>query len=172
MAPSHARKITWLVASISLLAAVFLARGAVPFFREQARGVAMARAAQHQLEELRQENERAACASNLAALGQLLDAYTRRLDNAKRLLPDSLQQAVTDGERGILNCPAGRQPYVYVGKGRSIGNVGSDFVTVYEPLTAHGDGSHFLFADRRVEWMDKAKAEGVIRRLQAGQNPP
>jgi hypothetical protein len=170
MTTSHVRTITLLVAAVSVLAAVVLARIGVPLFREQARGVAMARAAQQQMADLRQENERAACAAHLATLGQLLDAYVHRSDNTKRLLPDSLQQAVTEGERDTLSCPAGRQPYVYLGKGRR--NLGPDVVTVYEPLTAHGDGAHFLFADRRVEWMDKPKAEGVIRRLQAGQNPP
>lgn len=173
MTTTQVRKITVLFALISLLfAAVILFGGAMPYFREQARGVAMARAAQQQMADLRQENERAACASRLATLGQLLDAYTHRADNTGRLLPDSLQQAVTDGKRDILSCPAGEEPYLYAGKGLGIGKVGSHFVTIYEPLKAHGDGAHFLFADRHVEWMDKAKAEGVIQRLQAGQNPP
>jgi len=172
MATSHSRTITWLLAGVSLLAVVTLARSAMPFFREQARGVKMTRASQQQLADLRQENERAACASHLAALGQLLDAYTHQADNTKRLLPDSLQQAVSDAERDILSCPADSEPYVYVGKNRAIEKVAPNFVTVYEPLSAHGDGAHFLFADRHVEWMDKAKAETVIRQLEDGHNPP
>lgn len=172
MATSPARKITWMFAAVSLLGAVLLARTAVPLLREQARGVAMARAAQQQMTDLRQENERAACAAQLATLGQRLDAYTHKADNAGRRLPDCLQQAVADRERDILTCPVGSEPYVYLAKGRSVDKLGPNFVTVYEPLSAHGDGAHFLFADRRIEWMEKGKAESVMRRLEAGQNPP
>jgi hypothetical protein len=172
MAAPQSRTITWLLAATSVLAVVILARRSSPLFREQARGVTMVRAAQRQLADLRQEDERAACASHLSALGQLLDAYAHRSDNAKRLLPESLQQAVSDGDRGILSCPVGAQPYIYLGKGRDTGTLGSGFVTVYEPITAHEDGAHFLFADRHVEWMDKARAETVIRQLETGHNPP
>ena len=172
MAAPQSRTITWLLAASSVLAVVVLARNGMPLLRAQARGVTMVRASQRQLAEIRQEDERAACASHLAALGQLLDAYAHKPANTKRLLPESLRQAVGDGEAGILSCPVGAQPYVYVGKGRDIATLGSRFVTVYEPITAHEDGAHFLFADRHVEWMDKAKAETVIRQLETGHNPP
>lgn len=170
MTSSQVRTIPLLLTGGSILATILLARTAVPFFRDQARGVAMARAAQQQMADLRQQNERAACASRLVALGQLLNAYTRK-PAEKRLLPDSLQ-ALAEGDQSMLRCPAGSQTYIYLGKARDVGKVGRRFVTVYEPLAAHEEGAHFLFVDGHVEWMDKSKAEGVIRQLQAGQNPP
>src|SRR5690349_12607765 len=83
MAAPQSRTITWLLAATSALGVVILARNSRPLLRAQARGVAMVRASQRQLADVRQEDERAACESHLAALGQLLDAYAHKPANTK-----------------------------------------------------------------------------------------
>lgn len=63
--------------------------------------------------------------------------------------------------------------YVYLGKGMStIKDHDPKEVVVYEPVSNHGDGANFLFADGHSAYIEKKSAERMIQDLEAGINPP
>lgn len=128
------------------------------------------------------------CGSNLRQIGQALLLYA--YDNGGAL-PEGLGQlpVVLDMSFEVLCCPAtatarpdGRTPseqasrfgpenldYVYHARGLTM-PLPPDRPIVCEPISNHGTGMNVLFGDGRVEFVEIADAERIMRRVDAGQS--
>ncbi len=60
-----------------------------------------------------------------------------------------------------MSSEPGHLSYVYLGKGLT-DKAGADVLLAYEPVGHHGDKSHLLFVDGRVEFVPNAKAKSII----------
>jgi hypothetical protein len=134
----------------------------------------------------REAGRRIACQSNLRQVGVAVSAYGA---DHRGWLPPSLAPVLAQGylpRPSAVVCPstdhvpsfgatAPQQAanldagphlsYVYVGAGLRLQDLAAPATVVltYEPLANHGGaGSHFLFADGYVEWVESPRAEQLI----------
>ena len=131
-------------------------------------------------------SKRQLCALNLMQVGQALRQYA--IDNDRGQFPPDLVAlyANTDIQPEVFICPnttlapAMRgQPlvfgktlsFVYIGNGLT-DSAANNVVLAYEPITNHGNGSNFLFADGRVRFLPRRQARAMVAQLEAGTNPP
>ena len=125
------------------------------------------------LERGRESASQALCASRLQRLGQALQQYAPAHGNR---FPDRLEALVAAGAvpADALLCPAGRDssaPYLYAASGMSANN-DKDLVLVYEPLSNHDrKGMHVLFADGRIQFISRAKAQVILDQQVKGERP-
>ncbi len=144
------------------------------------------------LNRARETANRVKCASNLRQIGQAILLYANENRSA---YPQSLDQLVltqditaecfvcpsTNDTKATGNTPqaivtdmagGGHVSYVYVGEGMT-SNVSPDAVVAYEPFGNHADeGTNILFGDGHVAFFSKARADRMIKQLEAGRNAP
>ncbi len=140
----------------------------------------------------RETANRVKCASNLRQIGHAILLYANENRGA---YPQSLDQLVltqditadcfvcpsTNDTKATGNTPqaivtdmagGGHLSYVYVGKGMT-SNVSPEAVVAYEPFSNHADeGTNVLFGDGHVAFLNKRRADRMIKQVEAGQNPP
>ena len=133
----------------------------------------------------REVANRIKCASNLRQIGEALTIYANTHGHQ---FPDDLSALLPGGDlySSTLVCPSSNDDpafgattqavaanltaphhcsYVFLGKGLSQPTP-SDRVIAYEPLEHHQRmGINVLFADMRVEWLDRTQAELLLARL-------
>jgi prepilin-type processing-associated H-X9-DG protein len=137
----------------------------------------------------RQTANQVKCASNLRQIGLALLLYSNENGGA---YPDTLDGIILtqDITAGVFVCPStshtaakgntpqqvvgdmatgGHLSYVYVGKGLT-NQAAPRTVVAYEPITDHGTGANFLYADGSVTFLAKAQAEQTIKQLESGVN--
>lgn len=149
-------------------------------------GLILAAAVPAGLSRAREQAGRVKCESNLRQISAALIMYT----NAHhKHFPDSLEDLVKADPRlspSLFVCPAsGKTPatratlssgiasgqhcsYIYLGKGLE-NDASGDTVVMYEPLADHHrSGMNVLFADGRVEFLNRDDAQPIIAQRAAG----
>ena len=141
---------------------------------------------------LRERENRVKCQSNLRQIGLGIEVFAN--DNGGRL-PGTFGPLVISADLNpeVFVCPSsndavakgatvqqsaqmlsmpGYCTYVYLGAGMKK-PVGAGVVLAYEAVEVHEKwGAHFLFGDGQVKWMEAKEAEGMLKELKAGRNPP
>lgn len=142
----------------------------------------------------REQANRVKCASNLRQLALACEMYANSSkgqfpDKVDRLLVGPMAQELSGS---VFICPStkdtpstasdqqlvtdltsgGHDSYIYAGAGQR-DSAGRSTVLFYEPITNHqSQGANFAFADGHVEFIQRARAQQMINKLQQGQNPP
>jgi prepilin-type processing-associated H-X9-DG protein len=139
------------------------------------------------LNRARETANRVKCASNMKQIGNALLVYSNanrgvfppNLQTLSNALPGALDATVfvcpSSDDTATAGAPVtlgqGTLSYVYV-PGLNIA-APSNAVLLYEPLTNHtNDGVNILFGDGHVEFVQRARAEPMIKAVEAGTNPP
>lgn len=127
------------------------------------------------LSRARDLSKRSVSAANLRAIGLALHSYALQHDEK---LPPNLQVLVDEGaiSGATLISPLAssdeESSYIYLPV-ESLGDLGSEDVLAYEdPGNYDGEGTHVLFGDAHVEFLDQQRFEEAIERTQERLKAP